>query len=65
LDNASVPEGEPEYSSTIDIETVAQAMLGFDRTLSKRVPFRWLVDWTTSETLKRLKWAIKSILPGR
>jgi hypothetical protein len=65
LDTASVPEGEPEYSNTIDIETVAQAMLGFDRTLSKRVPFRWLVDWITSETLKRLKWAIKSILPGR
>ena len=64
LDTASVPEGEPEYSSTIDIETVAQAMLGFDKTLSKRVPFRWLVDWTTSESLKRLKWAIKSILPG-
>jgi hypothetical protein len=65
LDSASVPEGEPEYSSTIDIETVAQAMLGFDRTLSKRVPFRWLVDWTTGEVIRRLKWAIKSILPGR
>ena len=65
LDSATVPEGEPEYSSTIDIETVAQAMLGFDKNLAKRVPFGWLVRWTTTETLKRLKWAVKSILPGR
>jgi hypothetical protein len=65
LDNATVPEGEPEYSSTIDIQTVAQAMLGFDKDLSKRVPFRWLVDWTSGEVIRRLKWAINSILPGR
>jgi hypothetical protein len=65
LDSATVPEGEPEYSSTIDIETVAQAMLGFDKNLAKRVPFSWLVRWTTSETLKRLKWTLRSILPGR
>jgi hypothetical protein len=65
LDSATVPEGEPEYSRTIDIETVAQAMLGFDKTLSRRVPFRWLVSWTTGEIVRRLKWTIKSILPGR
>jgi hypothetical protein len=61
LDSATVPEGEPEYSSTIDIATVAQAMLGFDKKLAKRVPFRWLVRWTTGEIKRRLKWTIKSV----
>jgi len=65
LDRATVREGEPDYSSTIDIETVAQAMLGVDKKLAKRVPFRWLVEWTTGEIIRRLKWAIKSIFPGR
>ena len=61
LDSAIVPEGEPEYPLTIDISTVAKAMLGFDKTLAKRVPFRWLVRWTTGEVKRRLKWTIKSI----
>jgi hypothetical protein len=61
LDRATVPEGEPDYSSTIDIETVAQAMLGFDKKLAKRVPFRWLIEWTIGEIIRRLKWTIKSI----
>jgi hypothetical protein len=62
LDSATVPEGDPEYSSTIDIATVAQAMLGFDKQLSKRVPFRWLVGWTSDELLRRAKWILKSLL---
>jgi hypothetical protein len=65
LDRATVPEGEPDYSSTIDIETVAQAMLGFDKKLAKRVPFRWLIEWTIGEIIRRLKWTIKSIFPSR
>jgi hypothetical protein len=65
LDSATVPEGEPEYSSTIDIQTVAQAMLGFDRTLSQRIPFRWIVDRTIGSITRCLKSAIKAILPGR
>jgi hypothetical protein len=65
LDAATVLEGEPEYSSTIDIETVAKAMLGFDKNLLRRMPFGWLIRSTTSEIIRRLKWSIKSILPGR
>jgi hypothetical protein len=65
LDRAAVPDGEPVYSSTIDIETVAQAMLGFDKNLARRVPFRWLVEWTTGKIIRRLKWTLKSIFPGR
>ena len=62
LDSATVPEGEPEYSSSIDIETVAQAMLGFDKKLSRRIPLRWLVGWTSDELLRRAKWVLKSLL---
>jgi hypothetical protein len=59
LDSAKVPEGEPEYSKSIDIETVAQAMLGFDKSLSKKIPLRWLIRWTTEEILRRIKWSIR------
>ena len=65
LDTATVPEGEPEYSSAIDIQTVAQAMLGFDKTLSQRIPFRWILNRTSVSITRRLKSAIKSLLPGR
>jgi hypothetical protein len=61
LDSATVPEGEPEYSSSIDIATVAQAMLGFDKKLSRKVPLRWLVSWTSEELLRRAKWVLKSL----
>jgi len=61
LDSATVPEGEPEYSSSIDIATVAQAMLGFDKNLSRKIPVRWLVRWTLAELLRRAKWILKSI----
>jgi len=59
LDSATVPEGEPEYSKSIDIETVAQAMLGFDKSLSKKIPLRWLIRWTAEEILRRIKWSIR------
>ena len=44
LDTATVPTGEPTYPTSIDIETVAAAMLGFDRTLAKRLPGRWILS---------------------
>jgi hypothetical protein len=61
LDKATVPEGETEYSSSIDIETVVQAMLGFDKALTKRIPIRWFAE----EFLRRIKARVRSILPGR
>jgi hypothetical protein len=61
LDKATVPEGETEYSTSIDIETVVQAMLGFDKALSKRIPIRWLAE----ELLRRIKVRVRSMLPGR
>jgi len=62
LDTAKVPEGEPDYSTTIDIATVAQSMLVFDKELSRKIPLPWLVRWTTMEMLRRIKWGVKSLL---
>jgi hypothetical protein len=55
LDSATVTEGEPEYSSTIDIATVAQAMLGFDKRLSKKLPIRWVLGALISKVKSRLR----------
>jgi hypothetical protein len=65
LDTASVPEGEPEYATSIDIATVAQAMLVFDKKLSRKIPLPWLVRWTSVELLRRFKWSIKTLLRMR
>jgi hypothetical protein len=62
LDTAKVPEGEPDYATTIDIATVAQSMLVFDKELSRKIPLPWLVRWTTMEILRRFKWGVKSLL---
>jgi hypothetical protein len=61
LDSAKVPEGDPEYSKSIDIETVAQAMLSIDKALTTRVPLRWL----TRELIRRLKSRVRSISSRR
>lgn len=42
LGNAKVLEGSADFPSEIDIETVAQAMLSFDRKFPRRLPIRWL-----------------------
>ena len=44
LDTAIVPTGEPTYPTSIDIETVSAAMLGFDRKLARRLPIRWILS---------------------
>lgn len=44
LDTATVPTGEPTYPTSIDIETVAAAMLGFDRKLTRKLPIRWILS---------------------
>jgi hypothetical protein len=62
LDTAKVPEGEPDYATSIDIPTVAQSMLVFDKELSRKIPLPWLVRWTTMEMLRRIKWGVKSLL---
>jgi hypothetical protein len=44
LDTATVPSGEPTYPTSIDIETVSAAMLGFNRGLARRLPIRWILS---------------------
>lgn len=44
LKNAAVPEGEPTYSSQIDVQTVAQMMLSFDKNLLMRAPNKWILS---------------------
>lgn len=65
LDRSSVPEGEPEYATSIGIATIAQAMLVFDKNLSRKIPVPWLVRWTSAELLRRFKWGVKTILRMR
>lgn len=62
LDSPTVPEGEPEYSSSIDIATVAQAMLGSHEDLSRRIPLSWLLSWTYDAITRRITWILKSLL---
>ena len=54
LDSESVLEGEPQYSEHIDIETMAQVMLAFDKSLVRKIPNRW----TIAEYVYRLKRAV-------
>ena len=51
LDSAQVPEGEPNYPTKIAIDIVAEAMLGFDKTLVKRFP----INWVQSNIVNRYK----------
>ena len=44
LDTATVPTGEPTYPTSIDIQTVSAAMLGFDKRLAKRLPGKWILS---------------------
>ena len=57
LDAETVLEGEPSYPESIDIETVAQAMLVFDKTLVRRIPNRW----TIAEYKNRLKKTVRGL----
>jgi hypothetical protein len=55
LDSSSVVEGTPIYSEKIDIETVSQAMLCFDKRLVKRLPVMWLIKAVRKKLLKPLR----------
>jgi hypothetical protein len=55
LDSARVLEGEPKYPETIDIETVAQAMLVFKASSAKRMPVPWLLRGLLSKAKKGIQ----------
>jgi len=51
LGDSTVPVGQSKYTETIDIKTVAGAMLTFDQRLTNKLPAKWL--WKSFR--KRLK----------
>jgi hypothetical protein len=55
LDSATVASGEPTYPTSIDIETVSAAMLGFDRKLVRRLPVRWILSALKSRLKSQLR----------
>ena len=42
LDSASVPEGEVVYPTEISIKHIAQGMVGFDKSLVRKLPLSWI-----------------------
>ena len=61
LGDSKVPTGESAYPTTIDINTVAAAMLTFDRELVRKLPVDWLRSSLLGRARKRLGRAIKRI----
>jgi hypothetical protein len=55
LDSSTVLSGEPSYPNSIDIETVASAMLGFDSRLVRRIPVRWIAAALVHRVKQRLR----------
>lgn len=55
LDKAKVLEGEPSYPDSIDIETVALAMLAFDAKSVGKYPFDWLKEALVRKVKKALR----------
>lgn len=55
LDSAKALEGEPKYPESIDIETIAQAMLVFKASTAKRLPLPWLLRGLFSKLKKGLR----------
>jgi hypothetical protein len=56
LDRAQVLEGDPKYPDSIDIETMAQAMLVFN----SRTADRFTVPWLLSGLLSKLKKGLRT-----
>jgi hypothetical protein len=55
LDSAEVLEGEPKYPETIDIETVAQAMLVFKASTAQGMSVPWLLRGLLSKAKKGIR----------
>ena len=56
LGNSTVPSGSSSYTDSIDIKTVAAAMLAFDKETIAKFPFAWL----TADLKRRLKRQIRA-----
>ena len=59
LGNSVVPIGSSTYTDSIDIKTVAAAMMGFDRETIDRMPLGWLKRSLLLRLRKRIKGKLK------
>lgn len=59
LGNSVVPTGNSSYPDSIDIKTVAAAMMVFDRNTINRMPLSWLKRSFTRRLRKKLKRSFK------
>jgi hypothetical protein len=55
LANSAIPVGNSDYPSTIDIKTVAAAMLTFDQETVKKFPLKWLTKSLKERAIKQLR----------
>jgi len=55
LGSASVPIGQPVYPETIDIKTVASAMLAFDEKRVNKFPASWVLESLKKRIIKQIK----------
>ena len=58
LKDAKVPEGETTYASSVDIQTVAQAILAFDRAQIMRIPNSWIAE----KSVRKLRRIVSRLL---
>jgi hypothetical protein len=55
LGNSTIAIGQSTYPETIDIKTVAAAMLAFDQETIKKFPFKWLTRDLKSRAKKQIR----------
>ena len=55
LGNSTVPTGSSNYPDSIDIKTVAAAMLAFDQKIIKKFPVKWLAKDLKSRFKKQIR----------
>ena len=60
LGNATVPTGESSYPDSIDIKTVAAAMMAFDQETINRMPLEWLKRNLQKRFVKKLRSRLRS-----
>lgn len=55
LENSTVPVGESIYPESIDIKTVAAAMLAFNQETIRRFPMKWLLNSMKERLFKQIR----------
>jgi hypothetical protein len=58
LKDAQIPEGEIAYSGSIDIQTVTQTIISFNKAQIMRVPISWIVE----KAIRKLRRMLRRLL---